>query len=279
MLDFHCHSTCSDGSYTPEQIAEMGSGFSALALTDHDCCDGVERFMNAAVPFNGIRLSGLEISVAPGDGYSIFHMLMLGVDCSSPRLVEMLESVRNGREERNRQILARLAGVGVEIAEEELGQYAGGQIVARPHIARALVARGLASSMADAFTRFLKKGGPGYVDRFRPSATDAIEVAHEAGGVAIMAHPRFYTGDPDMLRTGLAALKDSGLDGIEAMYRANSFEDTLLHLRVASELDFIVTAGSDFHGANRPEVMLGMEPPDEDEMIHRLLAKIGNYRR
>ncbi len=278
MLDLHCHSVCSDGSFAPEEIAMLGSGFSALALTDHDCCDGVDRFMNAVAPFNGIRFSGIEISVDPGDGYSVFHMLILGLNCNSPRLKNFLEDIRLGREERNERILEKLKAIGIAIEKSELKAYSSGQIVARPHIARALVARGFANSMEDAFSRYLKRGCPAYAERYRPTAAQAIEVAHEAGGVAIMAHPSFYTHDASKLRAGLAMLKDIGLDGMEAMYRANSLEETMLHLRIAAELDFIVTAGSDFHGANRPEIMLGMEPPNEEELIHRLLAGIRRYQ-
>lgn len=274
MLDLHCHSRCSDGTLSPSQIAEKGRNFAALSLTDHDCCDGIAEFMAASAGAEGVRLPGIEISVQPEVEGAVFHMLIYGMQIDDPGLLTMLDEVREGREERNRRILKRLAELGIVIDEAEVRSFAGGEIVARPHIARALMARSLASSVKDAFERYLGKRGPAYVSRHRPSAREAIEVAHRAGGVAVMAHPRFYSVNEAELRRELARLKELGLDGIEAMYLANSMEETRLHLRIARELGLLVTAGSDFHGSNRPDTPLGVECGDEEELIGRLLEKI-----
>ena len=275
MIDLHCHSTCSDGTFTPEQLAEKGRDFSVFALTDHDNCDGCARFLAASREHAGLRLAGIELSIDPGEGYSKFHLLGLGVDPESPRLNAFLDQIRAGRNERNKKIVARLAELGMPINEEELLKYANGKIVARPHIARVLMDHGWATSVKDAFERVLGDGKPGYVTRYHPAQTEAIDVVHAAGGVAVMAHPRYWTRDLARLRIGLSRLKDLGLDGVEAMYRANEFGETIEHLRISRELGLAVTAGSDFHGANKPDIPLGMEPDDDEAFLAPFRARLG----
>ena len=275
MIDLHCHSTCSDGTFTPEQLAEKGRDFSVFALTDHDNCDGCARFLAAGREHDGLRLAGIELSIEPGEGYSKFHLLGLGVDPESPRLNAFLDQIRAGRNERNRKIVARLAELGMPIDEEELLKYANGKIVARPHIARVLMDHGWATSVKDAFERVLGDGRPGYVTRYHPAQAEAIDVVHAAGGVAVMAHPRYWTRDLTRLRIGLGRLKDLGLDGVEAMYRANELGETVEHLRISRELGLAVTAGSDFHGANKPDIPLGMEPDDDEAFLAPFRARLG----
>ena len=275
MIDLHCHSTCSDGTFTPEQLAEKGRDYSVFALSSHDNCDGCARFLAASREHAGLRLAGIELSIDPGEGYSKFHLLGLGVDPSSLRLNAFLDQIRAGRNERNRKIVARLAELGMPINEEELLKYANGKIVARPHIARVLMDHGWATSVKDAFERILGDGRPGYVTRYHPAQAEAIDVIHAAGGVAVMAHPRYWTQDLTRLRIGLSRLKDLGLDGVEAMYRANEPGETVEHLRISRELGLAVTAGSDFHGANKPDIPLGMEPDDDEAFLAPFRARLG----
>ena len=279
MIDLHCHSTCSDGTFTPEELAEKGKDFAVFAITDHDNCDGGERFLKATAGQEGVRLAGVELSIDPGEGYSIFHLLGLGVDPASPILGAFLDEIRAGRNERNRKIVARLADLGMPIAEEELLKYANGKIVARPHIARVLMDHGWATGVKDAFERFLGHGRPAYVSRYRPPQQRAIDTIHAAGGVAVMAHPRYWTSDETMLRTGLARLMDMGLDGVEAVYQANEPGETVLHLRVARQLGIPVTAGSDFHGQNKPTIPLGMQVDDEEAFLAPILARLAARRQ
>ena len=280
MIDFHLHSTASDGTETPEALARMGRDFSAMALTDHDNCDGCKRFLSECerLGVSGRRLAGIELSVEPGEGYRQFHMLGLGIDPAAPSLAGFLDEILAGRKERNAIMLAKLNGMGIPITMEEVGKYANGQIVARPHIARVLVEKGLAADVPDAFAKYVGKGAPAYATRFRPAQARAIDVIHRAGGVAVMAHPRFWTGDPDALKSGLARLKDIGLDGIEAEYQTNSREETILHLRTARSLGLAVTAGSDFHGKNKPNT-LGMEVADEESFLAPFWEALAAVRR
>lgn len=281
MIDFHLHSTASDGTETPEALARMGCDFSAMALTDHDNCDGCKRFLSECERLGvaGRRLAGIELNVEPGDGHGEFHMLGLGIDPAAPCLADFLEEIRAGRDERNAKMIAKLNGLGIPISAEEVGKYANGKIVARPHFARVLVEKGFAESVADAFARYVAVGAPAYVTRYRPAQARAIEVIHRAGGVAVMAHPRYWTSDADTLKAGLARLKDLGLDGIEAEYQANAPEETILHLRTAYALGLAVTAGSDFHGANKPTITLGMTVADEEAFLAPFWEALAAVRR
>ncbi len=276
MIDLHVHSTASDGTCPPEELAERGRSFSVMALTDHDNTDGCARFLDASrrLGVDGLRLPGIELSVDPGAGYGQFHLLGLGIDPDVPGLVEFLARIRAGRVERNLKMMEKLAALGMPVSEEEVRRHAGGEIVARPHIARVLVEKGFAESVKDAFERFVGKNAVAYVSRYRPSQEEAIEVIHAAHGAAVMAHPRFWTSDARLLAEGFARLKDLGLDGVEAVYQANLPLETPLHLRLARAAGLAVTAGSDFHGMNKSSVTLGMDVEDEEVFIAPLLAAL-----
>ncbi|MBQ6010088.1 MAG: PHP domain-containing protein [Kiritimatiellae bacterium] len=285
MIDLHVHSTASDGTCTPEELAERGRPFTVMALTDHDNTDGCARFLAACGrdkrdPPAGVRLPGIELSVEPGVGYGQFHMLGLGIDPDAPCLSGFLARIRAGREERNVRMVERLTSLGLPVTMDEVRRHAGGEIVARPHIARVLVEKGYAKSLNDAFARYVGKGGLAYVSRYRPSQEEAIEVIHAAHGAAVMAHPRFWTSDARLLAEGFARLKDLGLDGVEAVYQANLPLETPMHLRLARAAGLAVTAGSDFHGANKSAITLGMDVEDEESFLAPLfaaLAKRGSH--
>lgn len=267
MIDLHVHSTASDGTLTPEELAEKGRHLAVMALTDHDNTDGCRRFLDACVSLGvqGLRLPGIELSIDPGKGYGRFHLLGLGIDPAAPCLVDFLDRIRAGRAARNVQILDRLAELGMPVTEEEVRRYANGPIIARPHIARVLVEKRHAKDVKDAFARYLGEGAPAYVERFRPSQEESIAVIHAAHGAAVMAHPRFWSADRVMLQEGFARLKGLGLDGVESVYQANEPLETPMHRRLAQACGLAETAGSDFHGVNKPTVTLGMAVENEDE--------------
>jgi len=108
MIDLHCHSTCSDGTFSPEELAEMGRGFAVFAITDHDNCDGGARFLEASRGQEGVRLAGIELSLESGKGYGEFHMLGLGIDTNAGCLVDFLEEIRRGRDDRNARMVEKL---------------------------------------------------------------------------------------------------------------------------------------------------------------------------
>ena len=282
MIDLHVHSTASDGTCTPSELAERGRVFSVMALTDHDNCDGVEEFLSVA-PGGGMRLAGIELSVEPGEGYGKFHLLGLGIDPRHEGLRRFLRRILDGRNARNEKILSRFAEIGINIPADEIAAYAHGEVLARPHFARWLMDHGYAPDVKTAFNTYLTPASPPatncYVTRYHPDPGEAFDVIHAAGGVAVMAHPRYWTKDPMLLREGLARLKARGLDGVEAVYQANEPNETIDHLRAAKELGLCVTAGSDFHGANKPTVTLGMAVDDDRAFIAPFLECLACRRR
>ena len=277
MIDLHCHSTASDGTLAPGEISRLGSGCAIHALTDHDTVAGIPEFLSAP---DGApqRLAGIELSVEPGSGYGRFHLLGLGIDPRCPALHHLLGQVVAGRRERNPKIVEKLRNAGLDITMRDVEACAGGEIVARPHIARALMEKGFVASVKEAFAKWLGNGKPAFVPRWRPDPEEAFSVIHEAGGVAIMAHPKFWTENPAFLRAGLARLSEAGLDGLEVYYSANTIDETRLHLVVARELGLLQTAGSDFHGDNKPDVPFGMNPPEEKELVAALLAAVSRRK-
>ena len=281
MIDLHVHSTASDGTFTPTELAEKGRDFSVMAITDHDNMDGVDEFLSASVSSAGLRLPGIELSVDPGEGYGHFHLLGLGIDTSCDLFRKFLRRILDGRSARNERMLANFARIGIEIPADELARYAHGEVLARPHFAAWLADHGFATDKAVAFKTYLTSGSPPetrcYETRYRPDPGEAFDLIHAAHGVAIMAHPRFWTSDPDKLRAGLRRLKERGLDGIDAIYQANLPGETIEHLRAARELDLAVTAGSDFHGAHKPNITLGMTVDDEAAFLAPFFAALSRY--
>lgn len=258
-VDFHVHSTASDGTCSPSELTEKAKGFAAIALTDHDNCDGLEGW-------NGIP--GIELSIEPGEGFDKFHLLGLGIDPLNTGLKDFLRRVLDGRNARNARIIENFRRLGIEMPDVE--SYAHGEVLARPHFARWLVDRGHAADIRDAFAKYLLPDSPVatrcYEERWHPPQEEAFRAIHEAGGLCVMAHPKYWRTDwkttgPDYAAAEreLAALKERGLDGVEALYQANTNEENIAFTRIAAKLGYLKTAGSDFHGANKPTIPLGME--------------------
>ena len=263
IVDFHVHSTASDGTLSPSELAERARGFAAIALTDHDNTDGLGDW---------IGIAGVELSIEPGKGFDKFHLLGLGIDPKNEGLRTFLKRILDGRNGRNDRIIANFRRRGIEMTDVE--GYAHGEVLARPHFARWLVDHGYAADIRDAFSKYLLPDSPDatrcYEERWRPLQEDAFRVIHEAGGICVMAHPKYWctgwkTTGPDYAAAEheLAALKERGLDGVEALYQANTNEENIAFTRITTKLGYLKTAGSDFHGSNKPTIPLGMEVSEE----------------
>jgi predicted metal-dependent phosphoesterase TrpH len=278
MIDLHLHSTHSDGSLTPAQLAERGAaiGLSGMALTDHDSLGGVRTFLDACGRQGMRAVSGVEISANVEKG--TLHMLGYCVDLSNDRLLSALRRIRGGRSDRNQKILRKLNGLGLDVTWEAVQAFAGQDVVGRPHFAQALVAGGHVPSIKEAFNLYLAKGKPAYADRFRLSARESIGVIAGAGGVPVLAHPCTLGLGASALQTLILELKRMGLQGIEAHYSEHTPAQTDQYLRLAREADLIVTGGTDFHGEINPDVKLGvgfgsLRVPDE--LMDALCARAG----
>jgi len=268
MIDLHTHSTFSDGSLTPEELVARARevGLTAMALTDHDSTGGVGRFMAACAAAGLDGIPGVEISADVKRG--TLHMLGYLIDPREPTLQAALRRIREGRAERNAEILKKLNALGLALTWAEVLRHAGEEVVGRVHFAQAMVAKGHVTSKEAAFDRYLAKGSPAYASRFRFSPADSIAAIHAAGGLAVLSHPfTLELGRPALREcvTGLAAV---GLDGIEAYYSEHTPVQTDEYRGLAAALNLVVTGGSDFHGTPNPAVALGsgfgpLRVPDE----------------
>ena len=250
--DLHLHTHYSDGTYTPEELAERGreQGLGVLALTDHDTIDGCRQMALACAERDIEFVSGCEFTVEL-DGFEI-HLLgyFLNLDCS--RLIEELEKYQNVRQNRIHEIVSRLNKLGIEITSNDVLDVANCNSPGRPHIGRVLVAKGHCRSLDESFQKYLKKGRPAWVPKDMMTASEAIELIHEAGGLAVMAHPGLYHRD-DII----SPLVESGLDGIECFYTRHSTAMTEHYLLLAEQYGLIVTGGSDCHGENKGRPLIG----------------------
>ena len=267
MIDLHCHSVYSDGSLTPAELAEeaVRAGLSAVSLTDHDTTVGLIPFAAAAQGRFRV-VPGVEISTDYNPG--TMHMLGYFIDPLAPGFEAKLFSMREGRRVRNIEMVQRLNGLGCPLTLEEVEAFAHDEVVARPHFAQALVACGFVRNKDEAFAKYLMKGKPGYVYRFKFSPEDSIRLIHEAGGVAVLAHPCSLGLNMRPLRKLVERLCAAGLGGIEAWYSLHAVSQTQAYRKMADELGLVSTGGSDFHGTAKPALRLGcgfghLQVPDE----------------
>ncbi len=269
LVDFHVHSTASDGTDSPTEIAAKTASFAIAALTDHDNCDGTGEFL-AAAPGPALRVAGAELSIEPGAGFDRFHMLCLGVDPENSAFKTLLAKILEGRNARNARIIENFARMGIAIPVDEIAAYAKGDILARPHFARWLFDHGYAPGLKSAFQTYLAPDSPpetrAYEERWHPTQEEAFAAVHAAGGIAVMAHPKFWCvswkhGGCDFAKAEreLWRLKEAGLDGLEALYQANSPGEDFVFTDIATRIGFLKTAGSDYHGGNKPNIPIGME--------------------
>jgi predicted metal-dependent phosphoesterase TrpH len=268
LIDLHVHSVYSDGTNTPAELAAMAEerGLSALALTDHDTVGGVRELLDAVAGTSVEAVPGIEMSAECERG--TMHVLGYCIDYTCPVLLEKMETVRAGREKRNNEILKKLNKLGYVIMWSDVEKQAGCDVVGRPHFADALVERGHVKSRKSAFDLLLAKGRPAYVERYRFSARECIELIHAAGGVAVLAHPATIHLPDGQLKGVVKGLKEHGLDGIEAFYAEYKPENIERFRGWAAEFDLICTGGTDYHGANTPDIRLGtgfgqLRVPDE----------------
>lgn len=266
-IDLHLHTTASDGLLPPEQLVQAAhqAGLSAIAVTDHDTLEGVAAAQTAALAL-GIRvIPGVELSVFH-DGREI-HMLALHVtrpDAMNIRLSRFRET-RVGRAE---EIVRKLHSIGVPLPLDSVMTEAGDAAVGRPHVARAMVAHGFVRDNHEAFDRYLGFGRQAYVPKEKVTASDAIEITHEAGGIAVWAHP----GNSGK-RAEIEKLKDLGLDGVEVRHPSHSAEDILRIGTLVDFLQMVPSGGSDWHGTREGPRQIGnMNVPIEwlekqDELV------------
>lgn len=262
LIDMHVHSTFSDGTLSPEQIVSLAKtrGISVLALTDHDTTAGLPSFKKACDEANLASLAGIELSA---EAPFVLHILGYRIDHDAARLKGRLEYVRDGRDARNRIMCEKLQALGIDVKYEEVIAAAGGEVAARPHIARLIMRKGYVNSISEAFSKYIGDGAPAYAERVMLSPEECISLITDAGGVAVLAHPQKCRLNFNALEALVMRLKDAGLWGIEAIYGSTPPDLTYNYIKLAEKFGLYTTAGSDFHGGNRAGTELGV-PVSED---------------
>jgi predicted metal-dependent phosphoesterase TrpH len=275
FCDLHTHSTASDGILAPERVVETAKrrGLTAIALTDHDTIDGLAAAREAGERLGVRVIAATELS-AFLDGHEV-HLLALHLS-RLDALEHRLRELRAQRHSRGQKIVEKLNALGVAVTFEEVLQQSAGGAVGRPHVARALMARGVVHDFHEAFARYLGGSGAAYVPKEILSLEDAISIAHEAGGLAIWAHP----GDAGR-RERMEPLIAAGLDGVEIRHPSHSREDVKRLEALCTFFDLLPSGGSDWHGSEEGPRQLGsMNVPMEwlarqDEKVASVAAVAG----
>lgn len=249
--DLHCHSSCSDGSMTPLELIQeaLACNLQGLSITDHDTIEAYATVVAEAHEKKLALISGIEFS-STHEGESV-HILGYAFSLSSPAIQELCSRHILRREERNRQILEKLAALGMPLTMEEV-RLEGKKTVGRPHIALAMVKRKYVSTVQEAFRHFIGEGRPGYAVGNSMSVEETLDAIHAAKGVAVLAHPHLIQNI-----SLLNKLMAFPFNGIECYYARFSDESNQPWIELAKKKGWLMTGGSDFHGAIKPGIPLG----------------------
>jgi predicted metal-dependent phosphoesterase TrpH len=257
-IDLHAHTFHSDGTAAPGEVVRLAkeAGLRAVAITDHDTTAGWEEAREAGRALGVEVIGGAEVTARfPGRA---MHVLAYGWDVRDPAMQALLREIRAGRDARNPRILDRLAALGCAVSIDDVHAEARGEAVGRPHIARALVKKGYAPDVRAAFSLFLRDGGPAYVPTETVEPAQVIATVAAAGGVAVLAHPKQLRLEgplaPEALVRDLAA---AGLGGVEVWHPSHDAVQRAAWLELAKAHGLVPSGGSDFHGANKPDVRIG----------------------
>jgi hypothetical protein len=243
--DLHLHTTASDGKLTPQELVRQAVELKldVIAITDHDSVGGISPALEVAKSFPQLMvIPGVEINTDVPKGE--VHILGYFINYRNPEFNHALEELRNSRYERGKKMVARLAEIGVHIDWGRVLGLAGGGSVGRPHIAQAMLERGYISSLQEAFTKYIGRNGPAYVERKKLNPIEAVKLVINAGGLPVLAHP----ADIEPLEPFILELKRAGMVGIEIYYNGYASKTIDQLKRLAKKHNLVACGGSDYHG-------------------------------
>lgn len=256
MIDLHTHSSFSDGTLNPKELITLAhkTGLKAIALTDHDIIDGLSLARETAKELGIEFINGIEFS-ADYQGVEL-HILGYFINPENKELLAFLKELDISREERNKNLLNRLNEIGLDISYDFVKEIALDGVITKAHYAKAIMLKGYAKSIKDAFDIYLKKGKPAYIKRELISYKDALDIIHKASGISSLAHPMQYGFSKNELDICINNLKQANLKAIECYYPTHTQKQANLLIDMCQKYNLKRTAGSDFHGENR-NVALG----------------------
>ncbi|MCH5258930.1 MAG: PHP domain-containing protein [Lachnospiraceae bacterium] len=263
-VDLHTHSNKSDGSYSPTELVDyaIAKGLSAVALTDHDTTDGLAEAIAHAEALTQAGLPSIE--VIPGIEFSTkqedkdVHIVGLYIAYDSPAFEAKLQEFVDSRTGRNIKMCRNLREAGIDITYEKLQERNPDAVITRAHYASYLFEEGYVRSRSEAFARYLGDHTKYFVPREKVTPEQAVELILQVGGIPILAHPPLYHMGKERLDRLVSSLKDAGLIGIEAFYSTYTNQDERDMINLADKYDLLLSGGSDFHGANKPNLDLGV---------------------
>ncbi len=255
-VDFHTHSTCSDGTLTPAELVNHAKkcGLSAFALTDHDSVDGIKEAKEEAEKIGMEFISGIEFSAAEN---TETHVIGLFIDPENEDLLKTIEKLKGSRKRRMEEVCEKLRGLGFDITHDEALNLAGGNFVGRAHIAKLMVEKGYCETVRECFDKYIGLGKPAYAEKNELSAIEAVKSIRAAGGLAYLAHLNQTGYNTQQLEKLLLKLKEAGLNGIEGYYPEYTAEHIAEYRGLAERLSLSLSGGSDFHGSMKPHISMG----------------------
>ena len=257
LIDLHVHSSKSDGTLTPTELTAhaAAAGLRAYALTDHDNTDGLEEALTASARYGIEVIPGIEFSTEYF-GKDI-HIIGLEADFSHPDFAAQIRFYRDERFRRNLKMIQRMADDGIDISFEQMTSSFGKTVWTRAHFARYLMDHGYVSRMDDAFRIYIGEDCRYFVPREKVSPFKVTEQLRQYHGIPILAHPLLYHLSDEELRRLIVQLKEKGLIGIEVYYSLHSKEEEAYLMALAQEYSLLPSGGSDFHGSNKPDTLIG----------------------
>ncbi len=291
-VDFHMHTTHSDGTYSPAELLQYCAkkNLACVSVTDHDTMSSYDEAAAEAKKLGVELVPGVELSAIFDPG--TLHILGYFLDRNHPELKAAFEDIQEARRNRNPRIIACLNRAGVDITMEEVLEeaFSGAAAevseedkqVGRPHFAKVMVKKGVVANTKEAFDKYLGKGGPAYIDKRRVTPEQSIDLINKAGGIASIAHPKQMKLDDEALDREIKRFADAGLGGIEVFNSCQGPVENAVYMRLAKKYNLVVTAGSDFHGGNKPGVDLGGMGQDVRvgyEMVDQLRERIAARKK
>lgn len=241
--DLHIHTTASDGLLSPDEVVRWASikRLAAIGITDHDTVNGISAAEEASPKYGVEIVPGIELSTLYEE--EEIHILGYFIDYKADWFLDTLQKIQNSRYERAARIIDKLKGLGFDVTLEQVEAIADSGAIGRPHIARVMIDKGYITNIKEAFQKYIGKGGPAYVERYKLSSREAVDVIKKLGGISVLAHPGLITN-----KRNISGIIKLGIEGIEVYHSKHDDETVRNSLAVAKANNLLITGGSDCHG-------------------------------